>query len=254
VAASKRRDDGFGTRAAVPNGVRVFAIGDIHGRLDLLNALIAKIEAYQGAARTAACPIVVCLGDYVDRGPDSKGVINRLIEWRETGIETVFLKGNHEAMFEAALLTGEHFGRWLGNGGAMTLDSYGFGEQRWPPQNTSEFELELRLAVMREIPASHVEFLREALLSFSLGDYFFVHAGVRPDIPLEAQEEDDLLWIRGDFLNHTGSFGKVIVHGHTPVRLPGVQPNRIAIDTGAFFTGRLTALMLEGEQREFLTT
>ncbi len=254
MAASKRRDDAFERLAAVPDGVRVFAIGDIHGRLDLLDALMEKIVAYHTAARAAAHPIVVCLGDYVDRGPDSKGVISRLIEWREAGLEAVFLKGNHEAMFEAALLTGEEFGRWVGNGGAMTLESYGFGDWRWPAPDSGELTQELREAAMREMPAGHLEFLRDAPLSYTLGDYFFAHAGVRPDVPLEAQEEDDLLWIRGDFLNHAGNFGKVIVHGHTPMRHPEVRPNRIGIDTGAFFTGRLTALVLEGEDHEFLTT
>lgn len=249
MVASKGRD---GVEAALPAGVRVFAIGDIHGRLDLLEALFDKIDAYQEAARVTAAPLIVCLGDYVDRGPDSRGVIDFLLERQAGGAEMVFLKGNHEVMFEETLLHGVNTQRWIMNGGGAALESYGFGALAW--RDGGSLPGDTRETILNGMPPEHLEFLRTARLSYELGDYFFAHAGVRPGVPLEEQTEDDLLWIRGEFLEHTGGFSKVVVHGHTPARTPDARTNRIGIDTGAFFTGRLTALVLEGTKRTFLHT
>ena len=228
----------------LPNGIRIYAIGDVHGRLDLLDQVLAGIDA-DLAANPTRRPIHVFVGDYVDRGPASCGVLNRLID-RSHSHESVFLKGNHESVFLEFLDNPEVMNYWRQFGGLDTLMSYGLAV----PFNTNADQLAgLAAALGKVMPAEHHRFLSQLVPSFSCGDYFFVHAGVRPGVPLTEQRQEDLLWIRDEFLQHEQDFEKIIVHGHTPVPEPDIRPNRINIDTGAYATGRLTCLILEGDQK-----
>ncbi len=198
--------------------------------------------------------LIVFLGDYIDRGPEAPGVIDILragppptAEWR--GFRWICLKGNHEEALLRFLDGVEGAGPWLSNGGRATIEGYAAGES---------FDLQdhraLQALLLRRIPASHRAFLADLPLTHSEGGYFFVHAGVRPGIALAEQDRGDLLWIRGAFLDSSCPYGKVVVHGHSIVRTPDVRPNRIGIDTGAYYTGRLTALVAEGKSRGFLST
>jgi serine/threonine protein phosphatase 1 len=231
----------------IPNeNTRVYAIGDIHGRLDLLDRAIAAIERDVGDHGPAA--LTVTLGDYIDRGPESCGVLGRLAA-NPFPTPYVALKGNHEA-FLAAFLADPKLGlQWRQFGGLETLHSYGVPVSRLMfGRSFDDAAQALRVA----LPAVHVDFLQSLKNSFSHGKYFLCHAGVRPGVPLDRQEEHDLLWIRGEFLNSEMNFGKVIVHGHTPVEQPEVLSNRINIDTGAFATGQLTCVALDEDGHRFL--
>jgi serine/threonine protein phosphatase 1 len=237
---------------ALPEGLLLYAVGDIHGRLDLLRSLLKRIEDDAAAHAEARERALVFVGDYIDRGPDSSGVVAELTAGQRQGFDTHFLKGNHEAILLDFLKHPEHLEHWLVNGGQATIKSYGVDTQalarrRAPPEAW-------RQAFADALPQSHLRFFKDLKLSVSFGDYLFVHAGVRPGVPLSGQSETDLIWIRGPFLDHAGSFGKIVVHGHTPEPLPVVRPNRIGIDTGAVFSDRLTALRLKGRVREFLHT
>jgi len=230
----------------VPEGTRVYAIGDIHGRADLLDRLHALIEADFRANPVSEVRLVY-LGDYVDRGPDSAGVIERLITGPLIG-EAKLLSGNHEQMLLHFLEDEASGVAWWQLGGLETLRSYGAIDGRMRPETGLAQELKSKL------PAEHLTFIQGLEKTATFGDYFFCHAGVRPGVPLESQREDDLLSIRGEFLSSTADFGKVVVHGHTPVAEPEFKSNRINIDTGAYSTGRLTCLVLEGTERRLLVT
>ncbi len=244
-----RRDAGR-QAARVPDGMRLYAIGDIHGRLDCLRRMEALIAA-DLAAHPAARPVIIHLGDYVDRGPDSRGVIEALVRPGLPGIPRRCLRGNHEAMLLQAMESPRSIDDWRQSGGIETLHSYGVDIAAARLGRGFEQASE---ALARALPAGHRDFLEglEALLL--IGDYAFVHAGLRPGVPLEAQALHDLLWIREEFLEYEGDFGAVVVHGHTPVGQPDERPNRINLDTAAYLTGRLTALVLEGASRRFLST
>ncbi len=241
--------------AEVPEGLRIYAVGDIHGRTDLLDAMIDMIER-DNSERAKARTLLIFLGDYIDRGPNSSGVIERLVHGIPPHLEPHFLKGNHED-FLLKFLRDPLLGPvWLQNGGDATLMSY-----RVPPFNWREaFSLDvsrwskLALDLEDKLPADHRAFLEGLKLSVRFQDYFFVHAGVRPGVPLDRQSADDLLWIRTEFLQWPHDFGAVVVHGHTPVSWPEDHVNRIGIDTYAFSTGHLTAVGLEGSRRWFLST
>lgn len=229
-------------------GCRAYAIGDVHGRLDLLERLIDEI-ARDDAARPRARTYLVLLGDLIDRGPDSRGVIDYFLERPPGFARPIFLKGNHEE-FLLSVLEGEDemVGSWLSYGGYECAESYGVS-RGWT-LNVSPAEVAARLRAA--VPARHRLFLEEMADSFQFGDYLFVHAGIRPGVPIEEQSGKDLRWIREGFLENRNDHGVMVVHGHTIVERPEQHPNRIALDTGAYRSGVLTALGLEGRERWFL--
>jgi serine/threonine protein phosphatase 1 len=231
----------------MPARLRVYAIGDIHGRLDLLDQLLERIESDVRHGSHLET-LYVFLGDYIDRGPASSGVIERLIAF-SSNQRTICLKGNHEAFLLEFFGNPGLLQEWGRYGGLNTLMSYGL---RPPLQPNAAQSAEVAATLIRAMPEAHRDFLENLRLSLTLGDFFFVHAGVRPRIALEQQSEEDLLWIREEFLFYEQSFDKMVVHGHSPVRQPEVLDNRINIDTGAYATGRLTCLVLEGEDWRFL--
>ena len=237
------------SQARIPNGVRVYAIGDVHGRADLLEQIFAGIDA-DLASRPVGVTIEIFLGDYIDRGPASNKVLDRLIDRRQSH-PTFCLKGNHEAYILEFLKDHAILDEWRRYGGLETLLSYGLTPSLKIDPNE---RAALANALKRALPEKHRHFLASLRTTFTCGNFYFVHAGVRPGIPLEQQSEEDLLWIREDFLLHEENFEKIIVHGHTPVIDPDIRPNRINIDTGAFATGHLTCLVLEGRTLAVIQT
>ncbi|HEY0204222.1 MAG TPA: metallophosphoesterase family protein [Acetobacteraceae bacterium] len=230
--------------ATLPPGQRVYALGDIHGCLDRLVALHEMI-AEDIAERPVERSTLVHLGDYVDRGADSAQVVDWLINQPPVPAdEIVNLMGNHEQMMLLAVGGGDKDapGHWLMNGGADSLLSWGISRAVPPAEWSSR------------IPNQHLEFLRKLVISRQIGPYLFVHAGIRPGVPLDRQSPQDMLWIREPFLSSQDNHGAVVVHGHTPKRQPVVQPNRIAIDTGAVLGGDLTCVVLEADTLGFLTS
>lgn len=230
--------------ATLPSGQRVYAIGDIHGCLDRLVAL-HELIAEDMAERPVGHTTLVHLGDYVDRGADSAQVIDWLINRPPVPAdEIVNLMGNHEHMMLSAVVGTDKDApsHWLMNGGADSLLSWGIARTVPPAEWASR------------IPIQHLLFLRDLAISRQIGPYLFVHAGVRPGVKLELQSRQDMMWIREPFLSSRADHGAVVVHGHTPKREPIVQPNRIAIDTGAVLGGALTCVVLEGDRLGFLTS
>jgi serine/threonine protein phosphatase 1 len=233
----------------LPKGLRIYAIGDIHGRLDLLENLLRRIKADIAQYPTLR-PVHVFLGDYIDRGDRSRETIDRLID-HGAEHESVFLKGNHEVIAITCLSDRGKIDQWLRLGGMETLASYGVALELFANRKQAAGT---QLAFHKALPPAHFHFFRNLRNSFSCGDYFFVHAGAKPHVSLSHQREVDLLWIRGEFLSSTYDFGKIIVHGHTPSIDVEVRANRINIDTGAFATGRLTCLVVEGEALAIINT
>ena len=226
---------------------RIYAVGDIHGRHDLLKDILHQI-ATDNAARPAADSHLIFLGDYIDRGPDSHGVVDTLLYGLPKGFQTHFLMGNHERLLLDALDEEERMPLWLANGGVAMLSSYARASK------ARESIIGVNGAGDHMLPIDHRAFFEGLELRLTCGDYLFVHAGVRPGVELDRQSPHDLLWIREPFLSYDGSFGKIVVHGHTPVEAPELKPNRIGIDTGAVFTGRLTAIRLEGQDQHLMAT
>jgi serine/threonine protein phosphatase 1 len=228
---------------------RIYAIGDIHGRSDLLDRMVDQISR-DLEAHPVRNALTVMLGDYVDRGPHSRGVIERLIR---NPFPTAFvaLKGNHESLFVDFMKDPSVADDWRRLGGLETLHSYGIPVASLMMGKHYEKAAETLRA---EIPPAHLEFLRSLRTSLLVGKYFLCHAGVRPGVPLDRQNEEDLLWIRDEFLASRADFGKIVVHGHTPTESPQVLPNRINVDTGAFMTGRLTCAVLDEGRPRFLST
>jgi serine/threonine protein phosphatase 1 len=234
-------------KSRLQSDLRVYAVGDIHGRADLLSSILSRIDVDLERFPIAQS-VQVFLGDYIDRGAHSCDVLDLLIDRRKRDM-IVCLKGNHEAYVMRVLSNPSLMSRWREFGGDSTLLSYGVVS----PMTENQHELESAVgALQRALPESHHHFLQSLALSFTCGDYFFAHAGVRPRIPLERQSQRDLLWIRDDFLRCQDDFGKIVVHGHTPIAEPDIRPNRINIDTGAYASGRLTCLVLESDQTRFL--
>lgn len=231
---------------SLPTGDRVYAVGDIHGRVDLFNDLIRVIEA-DDASRGKAHTTVVLLGDLIDRGPDSAAVVARAREWsRQRHIE--FIQGNHEEMLLNSRNKVETLRGFLKFGGLETIQSYGIDAATIMAADIDELQ-----SLMNEaVPQDDFDFLDSFKKMVRIGDYLFVHAGIRPETPLDHQLSHDCRWIREPFLSHKGDFGACVIHGHTITEEPEVCSNRIGIDTGAFLYGRLTAIGLEGTDRWFL--
>jgi serine/threonine protein phosphatase 1 len=236
----------------VPEGIRVYAVGDIHGRIDLLRLLEARIVEDAEAQPQSCQNLLVYLGDYVDRGFDSRQVLDHLTAPPPEGFDRLLLLGNHDLWFRE-FLEGEPVGEsWLRFGGDATLLSYGVPLSFDQPEESRLVAAQTVLAA--RMPESHRELLASLELMLPMGDYLFCHAGIRPGVPLDKQLEQDLLWIREPFLSWSGECGKIVVHGHTVEEMPVVRRNRIGIDTGACFNGNLTSLVLEGESRRFIGT
>lgn len=233
---------------AVPAGERIYAVGDIHGRLDLLVSLAEAIE-YDNKARGAADTTVILLGDLVDRGPDSSGVIKAARMWSQMR-QMRFIMGNHEEMFLESFNDLETLRPFLKYGGRETLLSYPID-----PLTYSAAELgELQELMFDAVPKEDLDFLRGFEDSIIKGDYLFVHAGIQPNVPLGDQRASHLRWIREPFLSHGGDHGYIVVHGHSIMAEAEVLANRIGIDTGAYDSGKLTALGLEGTNRWLIET
>jgi len=235
---------------AGPRGQRAYVVGDVHGCLDLLERLLERIETEisQSPRRRTA---IIFLGDLIDRGPASAQVVERLRTYRPTHAKAHFIIGNHEeVMLRVHAGETDLFRSWIKFGGAQTLQSYGLDAAKIGRMPADAMLAELRHA----IPEPHIAFLSSFADSISFGNYLFVHAGIRPGIDLSEQSQSDLRWIREPFLNDTSDHGFVVVHGHTITNEVEVMPNRIGIDTGAFCTGTLTALAIEGRKRWLIQT
>jgi serine/threonine protein phosphatase 1 len=241
----------FGPRVRRPcivSGRRVFAIGDIHGRNDLLELMLDKIR--DNAAANPARNALIFLGDYIDRGPDSRAVVQNLLALKLTDWELVFLRGNHEQAFLDFLEDPASYRAWRGYGAPETLLSYGVRPPRF--DGDKDF-VAARDELLLKCPVAHIDFFKSLRYMYEEGDYLFVHAGIRPGVALHRQSERDLLWIRDEFLEFEGLTDRVIIHGHTPSERPVRKANRLCLDTGAYITGRLTAVVLEGDEGSFLS-
>lgn len=237
--------------AAAADGHLVYAIGDLHGRIDLLDRMLEMVTT-DAALSDAPHKTIVYLGDYVDRGHDSKGVIERIMAGPPPGFQQICLLGNHESWLLDFLDDAKAGAGWFLSGGVATLASYGVAVAHG---NSSMARLEkAQSAFAGALPAAHRAFLEDLSWFWRSGDYIFVHAGVRPGVPIVDQDPEDLIWIREDFLQSTEDFGAMIIHGHTIQDYPDERHNRIGIDTGAFASGRLTCIRLEGAERRYLQT
>jgi serine/threonine protein phosphatase 1 len=231
----------------LPAGLRVYAVGDVHGRLDLLDEAFCRIDCME-MDRPSERNLTILLGDMIDRGPDSQGVVSRVLA-RSKRHWLLAMRGNHEQMLLDFLSDPGTLEPWGPLGAFNTLLSYGLKPSRAPtPEQRRQLAQDLRAAM----PPGHLDFFQNLPISFSCHGYFFAHAGIRPGVALDRQSPEDLLWIRDEFLSHRGPFERVVVHGHTPVVAPELLPHRINVDTGAYATGRLTCAVLEGDEVVFL--
>jgi serine/threonine protein phosphatase 1 len=241
----------LGLRARAPRlapGLRIYAVGDIHGRMDLLGRLLDTIAS--DAQGNPSRKMLIFLGDFVDRGPDSRAVIARMTE-PFPGYDTRFIRGNHDQMAMDFLDDPGAYQAWRAYGGTETLRSYGVAVPRLESQASVE---ELHRQFRQALPASHLAFLSGLLPFVEVGGYFFTHAGIRPGVALASQKTHDLMWTREEFLGSTADHGRVVVHGHSPSPEPVHKVNRIGVDTGAYATDRLTAAVLQGDECRFLST
>lgn len=235
---------------AGPEGQRVYAVGDIHGRLDLLDDLLGQIED-DIVARPLPTIGLCFLGDLIDRGPDSAGVVDRLASLAGFPAKTLFLMGNHEEVLLRVLNAEPHLAYdWLGFGGDACAESYGVSASALLAMNEDRIAEVMRAAM----PPAHVRFLEDMGDTFGFGDYLFVHAGIRPGVKIEEQQPQDLRWIRQPFLSDGHDHGCMVIHGHTISEGVERRANRIGIDTGAYRTGILTAAVIEGADLRFLAT
>lgn len=235
----------------IPERQLIYAVGDVHGMIDLLKALVRRILK-DAAVFPEFRARIVFLGDFIDRGDHSKGVIDQLIAYSQlTQVDWTFLRGNHEDSLLRFLKEPEFGPQWVAFGGAQTFASYGVPL----PSNRQDIEAwsVAADALAEAIGPSHMAFLENLSTSFSCGSYFFVHAGVRPGVPLAEQSKNDLLWIRGQFLHDKRNLPAIIVHGHSPDAEPFIDYRRIGVDTGAYATGRLTAVRLMGSGAELIS-
>ena len=229
--------------AGLSEGVRVYCIGDIHGRLDLLNDAHSKITTH--LTDYAGQSYVVYLGDYIDRGPHSMQVVDCLINTPLTNAIAVYLLGNHEQIMLQFMYNADmglaH--EWFRFGGLATLQSYGVTLKGIPTNKDID---DIRADLNEKCPLSHKQFYQTLVTHFELDGYYFVHAGIKPKVKLAKQNVDDLLWIREEFLSSTRQHGKVIVHGHSVSEVPEILPNRVGLDTGAYASNILTCAVFEG--------
>ena len=236
--------------ADAPQGT-VYAVGDIHGRLDLLLKLEAMIRDDVARLGVGAPSLLVFLGDYVDRGPASRGVLEHLSVRSPLCSEEVFLRGNHEQVLLDFLASPDILDSWSQFGGLETLFSYGL-RPKLPLAEEAKSELQAQFSAA--LPPAHLAFLQHTKLSHETAAQFFVHAGINPRAPLAQQKPSDMLWIRDEFLNSTKRHEKLIIHGHTPAPEPEILSNRINVDTGAYVTGKLSCAVLEGNSCRILST
>src|SRR4051812_44137267 len=233
-----------------PRGQRAYVVGDIHGRLDLLDQLLAKIDE-DLKARPVRKTLLVFVGDLIDRGPHSAQVIERLRTYRRAGVRPIYLLGNHEEVL-LRILGGDRglIPSWLRFGGVQCLESYGVNGKELARTKDQDAVA----TIQRAVPQKHVQFLESFIDTCRFGDYLFVHAGIRPGVELEQQSQTDLRWIREPFLYDETDHGFVVIHGHTISSGVDERANRIGIDTGAYRTGVLTALVIEGAERRLIDT
>lgn len=224
----------------------IYAIGDVHGCLDLLHEVEDRILAE--ATKTAGMKLVVMIGDYIDRGPDSEGVLEHLCKKLPAPLYRIALCGNHDDAFLKFLNNPDGDLTWMSYGGDMTLQSYGIDPGYW--LNIDPSGAQMRKTALARVPASHQRFLENAPVSLTMGDFCFVHAGVVPGRPFEKQRDHDLMWIREPFLTRGPESDKTVIHGHTPTEDISFGKGRIGIDTGAFMTGKLSVLRIQGDQAE----
>jgi len=237
------RASGYDWSPCLPQGERVYAIGDIHGRLDLLTKISTAIEE-DDAARGEADTTIIFLGDLIDRGPDSAGVVKMAREWSQQR-KVRILAGNHEEMFLLGFYKTNAFKNFLRMGGRETIVSYDIDHAKFLAANLAEAQQ----MMIEAVPIADREFVCGFEQTITIGDYLFVHAGINPERPLAEQLPGECRWIREPFLSHADDYGCVVVHGHTVTDEAVIKPNRIGIDTGAFISGKLTAIGLEGEER-----
>jgi serine/threonine protein phosphatase 1 len=235
--------------AEVESGRRIYCIGDVHGRVDLLRTLHATIA--DDARGFSGARTVIYLGDLIDRGMNSNEVVDLLLDEPLDAFEAIHLKGNHEQTLLDFLRYPEQAAGWFTWGGRETLLSYGVS---LPPGMRAPDPEQVRDDLLTRLPSRHTDFYRRMPVYHQSGDYLFVHAGIRPGVPLQEQRDSDLMWIRGEFLESEADHGCVVVHGHSISPHVEMRPNRIGIDTGAFHTGVLTCLVLEGRERRILQT
>lgn len=244
--AAKGASEGEPSRFRIPDGVRVYAIGDVHGHRDLLEALLAAIDE-DLAQSPVERALEITLGDYIDRGPDSRGVLQLLSTRPPSGRTRISLRGNHEDFLLAFVKNPGVLYGWAQNGGIETLGSYGVHVARGAVDPAA-----VHMEFLAALPEHHLSFLQGLALTHREGDVLCVHAGIRPGVPLDAQDPDDLTTIRRAFLESDDALPVRVVHGHTPTETPTVTPYRIGIDTGAFATGVLTCCALEGGDYRFI--
>jgi len=233
--------------ARAPEGMRLYAIGDVHGCRDLLKRMHAAIEDEIARDRPGDWRIIH-LGDYCDRGPDTKGVIDFIVARQAADARIISLRGNHDDGMLNFLTAGGEWRIFTHNGGETTAASYGVRADFATP-----WMLEAsRDALNAAMPAAHRAFLEALQYQVSFGDFMFCHAGVRPGVPLDRQDRHDLMWIRNEFHDHGGLYARVIVHGHTPVAAVDIRHNRVNLDTRAFASGMLSAIAIEGDRKRIL--
>ena len=242
---------GLASLPPLPAGIRIYAIGDVHGRFDLLQELTSGIRRDLLDRPRPERTMEIFLGDYVDRGPQSREVVDWMISSSPLTDERICLLGNHEDILLGALDDTEAMANWLYNGGGETLLSYGVAIRGFGGKATL---VELQKGFRAALPSPHFEFFASLPRKLAVAPFLFVHAGVRPGRSIDDQDPHDLIWIREPFLHSSEDFGYIVVHGHTPAMHPEVRSNRINIDTGAVFTGRLTCLVLERAAKRFLQT
>lgn len=241
-----------GSLATVPAGLRIYAVGDVHGRADLLRQLRDLVAADLNGFSDPS--ITIFLGDYIDRGPASRQVLEMLVA-RDWPTPIMALRGNHELAFMSFVDDPSVWVEWQSYGALPTLASYGVDVRALMTSGPSDQAIAaIHDDLVAALPPEHLIFMKDLRDRTAAGDYFFCHAGIRPGVPLEQQSPMDLVTIREPFLSSQEPYGRIIVHGHTPQEAPQVRPNRIGIDTGAYATGRLTALILEDDTRAWLTT